>query len=75
MGQLVFSNVPVEGWIIDPDIHGLHDGASDVMRLLTHKGESVHPFMMICVFDMTINGVRTPEMFLKPFPQSPGRFH
>ena len=26
VGQLEFANVPTEGWIIDPDEHGLFDG-------------------------------------------------
>ena len=31
MGQLEISSVPVEGWIIDPDMHGLLDGPCNVV--------------------------------------------
>ena len=34
VGQLVLPNVPVEGWVIDPDKHGLLDGPCDVAGLL-----------------------------------------
>ena len=31
MGQLEFANVPVKGWIIDADVHGLLDGPGGVV--------------------------------------------
>ena len=33
VGQLVFVQVPVEGWVIDADKHGLLDGPCDVVCL------------------------------------------
>ena len=42
VGQLEFDNVPVKGWIIDPDVHGLIYGPSSVVCLSTHYGEIVH---------------------------------
>ena len=45
-GQLELANVPIEGWIIDPDVHGLFDGPCDVVHLSTHYGEVVHTDVM-----------------------------
>ena len=63
-------NVPVERWIIDPDVHGLLDDSCDVVHLPTYSAV-VHPGMMICVVGMVIDGGRSLEMFLEPFPRSP----
>ena len=36
VGQQEFSNDPIEGCIIGPDVHGLLDGPCDVVCLPTH---------------------------------------
>ena len=69
VGQLVLPNVLVKEWITDPDIHGLLDCPCKVMRLPTHNTENVQPGMIICGIDIVLNGVRSPDMFLKAFPQ------
>ena len=66
---MVSANVPVEGWIICPDKHGLHDGLCNAVRLPTHNGEAVHPGMMICCVGMVIDGGMSPEMFLSLLPE------
>ena len=42
VGQLVFTEANVEGWIIDMDTHVLLDGPGDVMCLPAYNGEAVH---------------------------------
>ena len=44
--QLEFANVPVKEWIINPSVHGLLDGPSDVVCLPVHYGEIVHSDVM-----------------------------
>ena len=46
VGQMKLPSVPVKGWIIGIDIHGLLDGPSNVVRLHTHNGEAFHPGMV-----------------------------
>ena len=72
--QLVLADVPIEGWIIDSDVHGLLDSSCDVVCLPTHNGEVVNPGMMTCGVGMVMDGERGPEMFLEPFPKGPCRF-
>ena len=45
-GQLQLANVPVERWIIDPNVYHLLDCCCNVMHLPTHNGECVYPGMM-----------------------------
>ena len=46
VGQLEHPSVPVERWVIDPNIPGLLDGPCDVLRLPTHSEDIVHTGMM-----------------------------
>ena len=66
-----FTNVPIKGWIIDPDVYGLFGGPSDVVCLLAHYGEIVHTNVMPRGVTMIIGGGRGPEMFFQPYPKSP----
>ena len=70
-GTLDPANVPIEGWIIDPDVHGLLDGPSDLVYLLYPLWRTCPFSVMICGVGMTIDGGRGPEMFLEPFPKDP----
>ena len=65
--QLEFANVPLNGWIIDPDVHG-HSG---VVHLPAHCGEIVHTDMMLTNVTMVIYGGKGPKMFFHPFAKSP----
>ena len=38
LGQMELANVPSEGWVIDPDKHGLLDGYCAAVHLPTHDG-------------------------------------
>ena len=58
VGQLQLLNIPIQEWIIDPDVHGLLDGPWDIVGLPTHYGEVVHNDMMSCGIDMVIDGGR-----------------
>ena len=72
--KLEIAIVPIEGWIIDPDVHGPLDDSCDAVCLPTNNRVVVHHGMMICSFGMVIDGRRGPKIFLKPFPKCPCRF-
>ena len=57
-------HVPVKGWIIDPDEHGLLDGFSDVVHLPAYCGEIVHTDAKQRGVTILIDGERGSEMFL-----------
>ena len=42
MWKLVLSYLPVEGWVINSDVHGLPDGPSGAMCLPGYDAEIVH---------------------------------
>ena len=65
-GLLELTYVPINRWIIDPDMHDLLDGPGDVVCLPTHCGEIVQTNAMTTDVTMDINGGRGPEMFLEP---------
>ena len=54
-------------------MHTLLDGPCDVTRLPAHNGDVLYPGMMTCGVGMVINGGMSPEMFIKPFLNSPCR--
>ena len=55
MSKLVFY-VPVEGWVIDVDIHGLSDGPGDARCLPAYEGEAIHAGKMSCSLAMLVDG-------------------
>ena len=61
MGTLELVNVPIEGWIIDPDVHGCLDGPCNVVYLPTHYEEVVPPDVITC--DIGIDGGGCSEVF------------
>ena len=67
------ANVPFEGWIINPDVHGLLDGPCDVVHLPIQYEEVAQLDVMISGVGMVIDGERGPEMFLEPFSRGPSR--
>ena len=58
VGQLELPNVPVEGWVIGPDVYGILD---DPCHIVSHNGEIVHPSIKTCDVVMVINGRRNHE--------------
>ena len=46
LGQPELTNIPVKGWIIDPDA-GLLNSPCDVVHLPTHYREVVHTAVML----------------------------
>ena len=73
--QQEFANVPIEGWVIDTNLHGFFDGSCDAVCLPTHYGEVVHPHVVICGVGMGIDGERDGAlMFPESFPKGPHRF-
>ena len=63
VGQLKVANIPVEGWIIDPDVHGLLNGPCDVVHLPTLNGEVVHTAVMTCGVGMVKVGEGAQRCF------------
>ena len=56
MWRLVFSCVPVEGWVIDSDIHGLLDDPGGTLCLPAYDGEAVHTGNMYHDLAMLVDG-------------------
>ena len=66
VGQLVFPQVPVKGWVIYMDKHGLLDGPGDTMCLPVHNSEAIHGvFFFISVSIVLPLGSALPP-FLAP---------
>ena len=65
---------PVEEWIIDPDVHGLLDGRSDVMCLSAYNGEAVHTDRMCHCLAVLIGGRGGSEVFIESIPKDPSQF-
>ena len=64
VGQLKCPYVPIEGWIIAPDMHSLLDGPCNGVKIPTHNGEVVHPGMMTCHVSIVIDGKGDPRSSL-----------
>ena len=75
VGQLEFTNVPIEEWTIDPDVHHPFDSPCNVMHLPTHYGKNVHTSVMTCCTSKVIDGGRGSKIFPEPFSIGPCRFH
>ena len=71
MLQLVLSNIPIEGWIINLYVYDLLDGSDKVVWFPNYNGEIVQTGLMTCYVSMGINGGRAPETFLKSLAKSP----
>ena len=56
MGQLVFPQIPIEGWVIDMDDHGLLDGPGDAMCFSAYNGEEVHIDGVSCRLAVLVSG-------------------
>ena len=73
VGQLEIANVPVEGCIIDHNVHGLLYFTCDAVHLPTHYGV-VHIGVMTCGVSMVTDGRRVPKMFPDLFAKGSYRF-
>ena len=58
--QLELAYVPVKGWIIDPEVHGILDGPDNTVCLPTHYGETVHSDVMTSGVSMVIDWGQGP---------------
>ena len=72
--NLELANVPVKGWIINPNIHGLLYGHCEVVLLSTNYQKVVKTYAMTRDVAMVIGGRRGSKVFLEPFTNSPCRF-
>ena len=66
--QLEFATIPVKGWIIDPDVHDLLDGISNVVWLPAHYRETVHSDAMPRGVTTVRDGERGHKLFLYSSP-------
>ena len=64
VGQLIFPQVPVEGWVIDTDEHGLFYGPGDALGFLAYIGEAVDIHGVSCEFVVLVNWGGSSEIFL-----------
>ena len=53
--QLVLAQIPIKGWVINPDEHGLLDGPGDAWDPLSTR-EIVQFYGMTCSVAVVING-------------------
>ena len=67
--QLYIAYVPLKGWLIDPDVHGLLDAPGNVVYLPTHSGEIAHTNTMTRGVTMVIDGGGTLRCSLNLFPK------
>ena len=61
--QLVFPQVPFEGWVINADKHGMFDCLSDTMCLPAYNGEAVHIDGVSCGLAVLVYGGGVSEVF------------
>ena len=73
VGQLQLSQIPTEGWIIDPYEHGLLDGPGNAVHFPTHYGKTVHINGMSSGMTMFIYGRGGHKLFLKSVPEDPSQ--
>ena len=64
VGQLVFPQVPVEGWVIDMDEHGLLYSPGDGMGFPPYNEEAIHIDGVSCGLAVLVNGGEGPKVFL-----------
>ena len=63
MEQLVFPQVPVEGWVIDAEKYGLLVGAEDAVHLPAYNGEAVFIDVVSCGLTVLVDGEGGSEVF------------
>ena len=73
MWKFVFPHIPIEGLVIDPDVHSLFDGPSDGMYLPAYDGEIIQTDRMSHGLAMLINGGAGSEVFFEPIPNGPSQ--
>ena len=54
--EVVLSHVPVEGWVINSDVHGLPDGPSGARYLPAYDSQAVHSDRMSHGLAVLIDG-------------------
>ena len=67
--ELVFPQVPVEGWVLHTYEHGFLDGPGMVVNFLVYYTILLWVHGVSCGGAMQVNGGRCLEMFLDPFSQ------
>ena len=72
MRQMVFANVFVEGWIINPYVYGFFDQPFLVVLLSPHHTEVVNCGVMTCDVVMVKDRGGGFQMLFKPFTKGSG---
>ena len=68
-GRMVFANIPVQGWIIDPNVYSLFDCSHLVQVLPPNNFEIVDGNIVTTDVTMVIYGRGGFQMLLEPFPK------
>ena len=69
VGKLVFLQVPVEGWVIDSDKHGLLDSPGNTMCFPACNGKAVHIDSISGRLAVLVNGGEGSKVFPEPVPK------
>ena len=69
VGQLGLPQVPVEGWVIDLNEHGLLDGPTNIVHFPAHNRKAVHIDGMPCRLAVIVNGGGGSKVYPKPVPK------
>ena len=65
MWQLVLAKVPIQRWVIGPDVHGLLDDPGCALCLPVDDVKTVRAYGMSCGTGMLMDGGRGPEVFFE----------
>ena len=64
MWKLILSKVPVEGWVINMNIHGLFYIPTDPLQLPVHYGEAFRVEQMPCGVTVVVYRRWDPKVLL-----------
>ena len=71
---MVFANISIEGWVIDPYEQSLFDCSGKVLVLPSNYAEVVNVSFMTWDVTVDMNGRGGLLMFFEPFCKGPCRF-
>ena len=69
MWQMVFANISVKGWIVDPDVKSLFYCSLEVLVLPSHNVEIFNTYTVTSVVKMVKYGGGGLLVFLEPLPK------
>ena len=63
---MVFANVSIQGWIVDPDVYSLFYGSPEVLVLPSHNVEIINTYAVTSGVKVVKYGGGGLLMFLEP---------